>query len=109
METTASSVRNRRNKQGFDYGYGDGDGDGYGDGFAGFAGGLGFGGIVIGRAGEFDVVHLAPWPYVRVGCELHSISYWRANWTEIAQRNGVEVDCDFDAILDRAEGGRHGD
>jgi len=100
METTASSVRNRRNKQGF--GYGDGDGDGFGDGFAGF------GGIVIGRVVKFEVVHLAPWPYVRVGCEQHSIARWRANWREIASDHDVEVDIDFDALLDLVEGTRHG-
>jgi hypothetical protein len=73
METTASSVRNRRNKQGF--GYGDGDGDGFGDGFAGFGGGFGFGGGVVGRVGKYEVVHLVPWPYVTVDCKMHSIAH----------------------------------
>jgi len=96
-------------------GFGCGDGFGYGDGF-GFGDGSGFGcgdgqvdgGIVIGRVGEFEVVHFAPWPYVRVGCEQHTIAYWRANWREIASEHAVFLDCDFDALLDSAEGRRHG-
>jgi hypothetical protein len=74
------------------YGFGAGSGDGYGVGGVYETGG-GFGGvgIVIGRVGE-----------------MHSIAYWRANWRKIASENDVEVDCDFDAILDRAEGRQHG-
>ena len=91
------------------FGFGFGVGDGFGGGFGvGFGFGGGYGGIVIGRVGRVEVVHFAPWPYVRVGCELHSIAYWRENWMEIAQRNRVVVDCDFEALLDSAEGRRHG-
>jgi hypothetical protein len=115
-----------------DHGFGDGDGDGYGNGCGhgegygggggggdGYGEGDGFGdgdgsgygngnGIVIGRVGKYEVVHLAPWLYVRVRCELHSIAYWRDNWREIASDNDVVVDIDFDALLDLAEGHRHG-
>ena len=101
------------------YGSGAGYGDGYGYGFggvgdgsgAGFGDGVGdgVGGIVIGRVGKYEVVHLAPWLYLRVRCELHSISYWRDNWREIARGHAVFVDCDFDALLDSAEGRRHGE
>jgi len=111
---------------GYGYGFGgvgDGSGEGFGDG--GYGGGFGFGdgggsgfgvgvgvgvgGIVIGRVGKFEVVHFSPWPYVRVGCELHSIAYWRANWREIASDNDVVVDIDFEALLDLAEGRQNGD
>jgi len=72
METTASSVRNRRNKQGF----GDGDGFGFGDGSGcGCGDGQVDGGIVIGRVGKYEVVHLVPWPYVTVDCKMHSIAH----------------------------------
>ena len=110
---------------GYGYGFGgvgDGSGEGFGDG--GYGGGFGFGdgggsgfgvgvgvgvgGIVIGRVGKFEVVHFSPWPYVRVGCEQHSIARWRANWREIASDHDVEVDIDFDALLDLVEGTRHG-
>jgi hypothetical protein len=93
-------------------GYGGGDGDGYG-----YGGGCGYGyggygpgdgpgdgyGIVIGRVGRFEVVHLAPWSYVNVGCEMHSIAHWRANWRKIARKHRVVVDCDFEALLDRVD------
>jgi len=94
---------------GFGVGYGYGDGVGLGLGYCyGDGVGVGVGGIVIGRLGKFEVVHFSPWPYVRVGCELHSIAYWRANWREIARVHRVVVDIDFEALLDSAEGTRHG-
>jgi len=64
------------------HGYGDGN-DGYGK---GSHSGSGDAGIRIADIGRFAVVHCAPWPYVRIGCELHSIAYWRANWREIAMK-----------------------
>jgi len=89
---------------GFGSGFGDGDGSGSGCGDDGQVGE----GIVIGRVRKYEVVHLVPWPYVRVGCEQHTIAYWRANWREIARGHAVFLDCDFDALLDSAEGRRHG-
>jgi len=94
---------------GGDFGSGGGSGDGSGDGgIYETGGGHGDVGIVIGRVGRFEVVHFAPWPYVAVGCALHSIAHWRANWMKIASDHDVEVDIDFDALLDLAEGRRHG-
>jgi len=100
---------------GFGAGFRDGDGfgAGCGDGFGASIGdlegdGFGDGGIVIGRVGQYDVVHFSPWPYVRVGCEQHLIAYWRANWREIARVHRVVVDTDFGALLDHAEGRQNG-
>jgi hypothetical protein len=93
---------------GFGFGVGVGFGSGRGSGRGSGNGGDGSGGIVIGRVGKFDVVHFAPWLYVRVGCEMHTIGHWRDNWMEIASEHDVEVDCDFEALLDLAEGRQNG-
>jgi len=34
---------------------------------------------------------LAPWPYVRVGCETHPITHWREHWREIAEEHDLDV------------------
>jgi hypothetical protein len=80
---------------GYGYGYGYGSGDGYGYGYGsgygyGYGSGSGYG-EPIGRAGDHVVAVLAPWPYVRVGCEIHSLEYWKDHWREIAAKHGLNV------------------
>lgn len=107
------------------YGYGDGDGDGSGDGEgegygdgssygpgygSGDGVGVGDGGDKIGVIGDYAVLSLAPWPYVRAGCECHSIEEWRAMWRAIARRHGVDVEmeeAEVIRLLSLAERGRN--
>jgi hypothetical protein len=91
---------------GYGYGYGDGTGSGYGDGYGdgtgfgdGFGNGFGFGygsdyGDHIGNIGKHAVFVLLPWPYVRVGCQCHSIDYWRNHWREVACKEKVSLSQD---------------
>ena len=65
---------------GYGYGYGNGNGDGFGFGF----------GEVIGNIAGFDVC--VPFPgYVKVGCQVHTLEHWRANWRVIADKHEIEV------------------
>jgi len=45
----------------------------------------------------------APWPYVRVGCEIHQIAWWREHWREVAGEHDVDIEeSKVAALLDRA-------
>ena len=77
------------------YGYGDGDGYGYGDGDgSGYGSGSGYGygyGVTLGTVGNYDILHPAPWPYLAIGCEVHSVEHWREHWRELAAKHGIDV------------------
>ena len=83
---------------GYGYGSGFGSGFGYGDGH-GYGSGDGYGdgygdkdwGSVIGAVSDYKVVYLAPWPYVKVGCEVHHIDHWRERWQDIADKNKIDI------------------
>lgn len=95
-------------EEGYGAGCGDGDGDSYGDG-SGYGYGYGYGygssigdgygygygnsegyGEIIGSIRLFDVS--VPFPgYVKVGCQVHSLEHWRANWRAIADKHEIEV------------------
>jgi hypothetical protein len=76
---------------GSDYGYGSGYGSGYGYGY-GDGSGYGYGySLTVATVSGHAVSVLAPWPYVRIGCETHSLAEWQRDWRTIAQRNGVYV------------------
>jgi len=86
------------------YGYGDedgcGNGSGAGSGYGyGFGDGYGYGnvdgsGIKIGRVNVYDVYSLHPWPYLRIGCEIHTVVFWSENWMYIAKKYGVKISKD---------------
>lgn len=76
---------------GLGYGFGFGDGEGYGHGF-GYGGGDSYGsGQVIGAVGKHSVICYPAWGYLRVGCQVHTLSWWRDNWTECAAEHGIEA------------------
>ena len=82
------------------FGEGLGDGDGLGDGFCdgdgfgigyGFGGGYGHGygeglGAQITTIGPYAVIEVFP-GYIQVGCEIHSVDWWREHWTAVARRH----------------------
>ena len=40
----------------------------------------------------FDrVMSMRPWPYARVGCQVHSVEHWREHWRSIAASHEVDV------------------
>jgi hypothetical protein len=84
-------------------GYGDGDGSGYGSGYGsgdGYGDGSGDGyGQRLDTVGSHEVVLLSPWPYVRVGCELHSIETWREQWRAVAREHILSISEDEAAKL----------
>lgn len=63
------------------YGFGFGSGCGYGDEEK-----------KIGEVGRYVIVDLSPWPYIRVGCEVHSRDHWLRNWMNIASRSTVDIE-----------------
>jgi len=84
---------------GYGYGFGFSEGSGYGFGFgSGEGSGEGSGsgcegwGDTVGEIDEYNVIHLTPWPYVKVGCQVHSIKHWRKHWRKIAKENNVAID-----------------
>ena len=58
-----------------------GSGDGYGYGY----------GEKIGCVANHDIYLLRPWQYVAVGCECHSITWWRVNWRIMANRHDISI------------------
>ena len=48
-------------------------------------------GYVLGEAGDYKALLLAPFPAIKVGCESWSITHWTKHWREIAERNRVEL------------------
>lgn len=111
---------------GSDYGGGCGYGDGYGSGYGsencyGFENGYGYGDR-DGNSRSYDLGDgndnferiepiedrpsciLTPWPYIRVGCKIHTVSYWRKHWREIARKNYSGVSSDYaEEVLSKAE------
>lgn len=76
---------------GYGSGYGDGSGSGSGDGYGyGYRYGYG-GGVSLGEIESYEVLVLAPFQLVKIGCEMHSTSEWSKQWREIARNNNVEV------------------
>ena len=77
---------------GYGSGYGDGYGEGYGDGS-----GCGYGcncdgyGYKIGVVDSREVRLLYPWRYVTVGCQCHSITWWRDNWRSVEAKERVSI------------------
>ena len=66
-------------------GYGSGDGDG-----AGYGYGSGYGDL-IGSIGVHLIRLLRPWHFAMVGCQYHSIDWWRDNWRIVAETNDVSI------------------
>ena len=82
------------NEDGDGYGNGYEDGNGYGDGYGngyGEGDGYGYGGSIVGVVGDFEIVALMPWHYLRAGCECHSHDVWRRNWQQLAAKHGFSV------------------
>lgn len=75
------------NGEGYGYAYADGDGYGYSSG-SGYGAGDG---TEIGMVAEHTVASLAPWHYLRIGCQIHSVEWWRQNWRRVAHENNVSV------------------
>ena len=78
------------------YGYGYGSGDGSGDGYGS--------GETLGKVGGHRVALV--WPgYVTVGCQLHTVAWWREHWAGVARAEGLDVSqAEVDALLATAEG-----
>jgi len=87
---------------GYGGGYGDGDGDGDGSGY-----GSGYGdgdGDPIGEIAGFAAAVNAQWGVVKIGCQVHTVAGWRAEWRQAADDEGVDVaDGDIEALLAKAE------
>ena len=83
---------------GYGYGYG-GAGDGYGDGYGSGAGdgagdyGAGYGyGEVVATIGGYKATWIDDvFGILAIGCQVRSITDWKANWRSIAKTNGVEI------------------
>ena len=88
-------MSDRSNGSGHGYGSGHGDGYGYGDIYgSGYGYGSGHGdnsGSLIGSIGSHPVLSLRPWRFALVGCQYHSIDWWRDNWRIIAKTNDVSI------------------
>jgi len=94
----------RESGAGVGHGFGSGAGIEFGQGF-GSGYGLGTGhGISIGLVDNFiPVVVLAPWSYIRVGCEIHRLAWWREHWREVAAEHEVTIEeSEVAALLDKA-------
>jgi len=93
---------------GYGHGYGSGDGDGYGHGYGyghGDWDGDGYGhgnesgdGVKIGKIVNFDIIYLFPFPYLKIGCEIHSVDYWRQNWKSLAKNEGLKISDIIDSV-----------
>ena len=58
---------------------------------------------MIGGIEEYEVRHLSPWPYVRVGCKVHHVDTWRDKWMEIAVDDDIDITQEeVDALLKKA-------
>jgi len=73
------------------YGYGSGSGEGSGYGY-GYDSGCSGWGDTVGQIDGYDVIHLTPWPYVKVWCQVHSVEHWHKHWRKIARENSVAID-----------------
>ena len=79
---------------GYGFGYGDGSGYGFGDGY----------GEKIDTIGDWDVRVYSPWPYLSIGCEVHSLEHWSKHWRESAAQHDVTItEHDAVALLARAD------
>ena len=88
---------------GYGYGYGDGSGYGYGYGY-GYGSGSGYGDEVTGTIGDHGIHVISAWRLVLVGCEAHTLDYWRMHWQRIASEHDVEIDAvAVTDLLTRAE------
>ena len=92
------------------YGDGDGYGGGYGDGSgdgSGYGDGSGDGEpVIVGFVAVVDGkdVNVFLGGYLRVGCQIHTIEWWRENWQATAETEDVEVDeQEAMAIIAKAE------
>jgi len=89
-------------------GSGTGAGHMYGPGY-GYGYGYGYGAVsakdlgeLRGRLRSYRCVILPPWAYLWIGCEVHSVDYWRLHWVRIAKKHdeqffGSEIEAIFDA------------
>ena len=82
---------------GYGYGYGYGNGYGYGD---------GYGSVVIGSVGDHEAISTHPFGIVVVGCQMHTIAWWRKHLRAVARAEGIYIDDEtVNDLLDKAERG----
>jgi len=79
-------------------GFGSGDGDSFGDSYGyGYGYGCGYGDdstffkLTGERVGDFSVEYCEVWGLIKIGCEIHTLEYWRENWRDIADKNNIEI------------------
>ncbi len=89
------------------YGYGSGDGCGSGYGF-GYGSGSGSGKRLPNKVADFEVSIHPKFSVLVIGCEAHTVKYWRNAGEEIAERNRINVTPElqkmFQKTLEVAEG-----
>jgi hypothetical protein len=85
---------------GYGYGSGSGSGDGSGSGSgsgdgSGYGYGYGYGygfGYVMGIVNDYEIIKCDPFPYLKIGCEIHTIDWWLSNWEATSKQHEITVD-----------------